>query len=153
MPNDDGAVASVTMADIRRLLDVLENARAKASGTWISRHQHIAIAVASAAITMVVAIGSWGITTWTREQVLKIQVPIDESQNEAIAEEITTRQAVTDVLQQNDEDFARYAEEADRYERQVLNSVAKKLGIQTPSRAELDRATQRLRGIRERRRQ
>ena len=40
----------------------------------------------------------------------------------------------------------------DRYERRVLDGVANKLEVDLPPRAELDRATNQLRGIKDRRR-
>lgn len=137
--------AEVTGADLRRVVAAFENTT---NGSWLARHQTWTIAL----VGVVVGAVSWGVNRWTREQVLEVQAPIDAKQDAAILKETEERKAVTDVLQQNDEDFAEYAEEADRYERAVLDGVAKKLEVDQPSRAELNRATKRLRGIKDRRR-
>ena len=146
MPGD---AAELTAVDLRRATEALLVAHAKnGNGSWLARHQAWTIALATALVALV----TWAVNTWTRQQVHEIQAPIDAKQDAAIVEETKERKAVTDVLQQNDEDFADYAEEADRYERRVLDGVANKLEVDLPPRAELDRATNQLRGIKDRRR-
>lgn len=150
MPGD--TAAEVTGADLRRAVAAIEKST---NGSWLARHQTWTIAI----VGVIVGAVSWGVNRWTREQVLEVQAPIDAKQDERagalgqrIEVETKARADAVETLQQNDQDFAEYAEESDRYEQAVLDGVADKLRVLKPDREPLDRATKRLRKIKDRRR-
>jgi hypothetical protein len=128
----------------------LENRR-----SWLARHQTAAVAIAAAFVGIV----SWIVHEWTRGQIAATVAPIHEAQEAEIkavdhrvdAVEAASREQV-ELLQQNDEDLVDYVLEADRYEQELLDGMAKKLRVPRQSRKDVDLAAKRLRAIKEQRR-
>jgi hypothetical protein len=145
----------LTQGDVRRISDALEAANGRRP-SWLSRHQAVTVAVVGAVIGAV----SWAVGQWGRDAILEVQAPIDAAQDErarSIAAdldvEVEQREADSARLRQNDIDLVDYLRESDRYDRAMLERIAKKVRVrddELPDRKQLERAGERLDAIKER---